>query len=115
MPVARNPNLRILPDMVPKLVRLTETFALPRATIVGILVWNDSVRPAKLAAVAAGPLSRVRCSCSMRPALLALARTGARRNRLSLNAYLEALIDRRLQDPGPLVVFPKPVRRQTKK
>lgn len=78
---------------------------LPLSTLVGLLARNDAIAPAPLAALAAERLSREVVSLHMRPAVLRLATRGARRCKLSRNAYIEALIAAHLADGGPLVIL----------
>lgn len=107
MPVRSDPNLRLLPDLATGIAQATERYCLPISTLVGILVHNDDVAPAALTALPQGKLSRVFVNCSLRPPLLQRATAGARREHLSRNAYLEALISSFLAIQGPLLVLPR--------
>lgn len=104
-----NPNLKLLPELATRLGASAAALDLTTAALVAILVRNDSIQPARLAALqpAAGEkLSRVVVACHMRTEISRLATRGARRCRLTRNAYLEALIDRHLAGDGRLFVLP---------
>lgn len=100
------PNLRIRPDLAAAVQRSGRELGIPLSTLVGYLVRNDAITPAGLAEVVAQPrLSRSLLACTLTAATGRLAARGARRCKLSRNAYLEALIAAHMADPGPLVVL----------
>lgn len=108
----RPPNLSLRLKLHPELARhvqpLASAYGLATATLVAILIWNDTLRPDYALAQVAGPvrLARVPFSCSLRATHRALAARRAREQKLSLNAYLEALIAAQLaRGRAPLVVF----------
>lgn len=100
----RNPNLRLLPSLAAKLRHRSAEYELPLSTLVAILVRNDELSPAELAAVPAEELSRIVVACSLGHTARRRAGRGARRCGLTRNAYLEALIAAFVADPGPLVI-----------
>ncbi|MBK8477467.1 MAG: hypothetical protein IPL39_14535 [Opitutaceae bacterium] len=100
------PNLRIRPDLAAAVQRSGRELGIPLSTLVGYLVRNDAITPAVLAEVLAqARLSRSLLACTLTASTGRLAARGARRCKLSRNAYLEALIAAHLADPGPLVVL----------
>lgn len=106
MPGTRSPNLTLLPSLAAGIRASAESLGLDLAVLVAILVRNDALDPAKLEQIESTPrLSRVPVSCSMRPPVLRMADRGAKRCRLSRNAYLEALIEAHLEAGGDLVVL----------
>ena len=102
-------RLKLRPDLVQDFPAYAQARGMGTSTLLGLLVWNDSVRPnpgltqiAGLARFARAPLS-----CSMRGHQRVLAARRARELSLSLNAYLESLIAAQLAQPrGPLLILP---------
>lgn len=108
MPAAaenRNPNLRLVPALVDGLRHRAAEYEIPLSQLVAILVRNDEISPAKLAAVPADTLSRIVIACSLGKTARRRAGRGARRCGLNRNAYLEALVAAHLAESGPLVVL----------
>ena len=99
------PNLKLLPELADGIVHSAQEHGLPLATLIGILVRNDSIAPVDLSVLDGGRLARVSLALHQRPALLRLVKSGAKRTGLSQNAYYEALIARHLSESGQLVVL----------
>lgn len=81
------------------------------STLLGILVWNDSIRPNQaLARVDSGRrLARAPLTCSLGRGKRPLASIRAREQNLSLNAYLEALAAELLARPASdAIIYLKP-------
>ena len=80
--------------------------------LLSILVRNDGLRPNRSLAPVAQErkLVRVPLPCSLRSAQMAIARRRARAQRMSVNAYLEALISAQLARPAAnlVILFAKP-------
>lgn len=101
-------NLKLLPELAAKFPRYASAFDLPPSTVLGILVWNDSINPDRtLEALAPSPrLNRIGIGCSLRAARRRVALQRSREQKLSLNAYLEALIASHLaRSRGALVIL----------
>lgn len=105
MPGTRSPNLTLLPELAAGLRERAPELGLDLAVLVAILVRNDAIAPAALAALPAGKMAREKVSCSMRTPILRLADRGARRCGLTRNAYLEALVAELLERDDPFVVL----------
>lgn len=110
-----NPNLRLLPTLAARFAASARALDLTIAAVVAILVRNDALAPAHLEAIRPGrgeKLSRVVVPCHMRATIRTHATRGARRNKLTRNAYLEALVAAHLAGDGRLVVLPDPALRR---
>ena len=95
-------------DLVESFPARAASLGLPTGALLAALVWNDHVRPDRtLIALEKTPkLARLPLSCSLRNPQRALAMRRAREQRLSLNAYLEALIAAQVARPrAPLVTL----------
>jgi hypothetical protein len=88
-------RLVLIPHLAAALPAQAARLGLTVSTLLAILAWNDHVRPAPvLPRPAAHPkLSRSAISCSLRQPIRRIAAASARSRRLSLNGYLEALVD----------------------
>lgn len=94
-------NLKMLPHLADALPNYAKAVGLTASGVLSVLVWNDSVRPNRT--LTALPrerrLKRASITCSLRTPQRKLARTRARTQRMSLNAYLEALLAIHLARP----------------
>jgi hypothetical protein len=101
-------SLRLLPEIAEAAPLRAAGYGLPFSSFAAVLVWNDTLRPARaLAALPrTGKIVRQPVSCSLRGPLLRFARRRAREQAMSVNAYLEAIIAAQLALPrGPLVIL----------
>lgn len=108
---AARPNvplkLKLLPHLARDLRPAASALGQTTSGLVAILVWNDHMQPDRTltALPRSRTLVRVAMPCSLRRTHAGLARRRARAQRLSLNAYLEALIAARLESNQPSLLI----------
>lgn len=88
-------SLKLRPDLAARAQPAARRLGLTFSALVSILAWNDHLRPdPSLQRILDNPrLSRVGISCTLRPPIRRQAQASARSRNLSLNAYLEALVE----------------------
>ena len=102
-------KLAVRPDLQAGARPGAERVGMTVSGLVGVLVWNDHLRPNYDLAALPNPekVTRVDLTISLRRPLREFAEQGARSRRMSLNAYLEALLAAHLDKPaGALIIFP---------
>jgi len=101
-------NLKVLPAIAGSFPQRAAGLGMTAAGLVAALVWNDQVKPNRKLRALDAPARLVRepIGVSLRGPLRQLAEQRAREQQLSLNAYLEALMQAQLQRPAaPLVIL----------
>lgn len=87
-------NPKVLPDLAEEFRARAMKLGLGPSALLAVLIWNDSARPNRSLSLIepSQKLARIPLKCSIRATHLMLARNRARSRRMTLNAYLEALI-----------------------
>lgn len=107
--LARDTPLQLLPAIAHGAELRAGRLGLPMSGYVAILVWNQAHAPVPVERTPdSRELARVRVGCYFRREIAPLARSGAKSAKLSVNAYVEALIARDLREPdAPLLIYPE--------
>lgn len=102
VPAANYPiKLAVLPSIATDAGARAERVGLTVSGLLGALVWNDSLAPNPRLQPLPSPAKRTRepVTCSLRRDLRPLAERRALQLDMSLNAYLEALLEVDLRNP----------------
>jgi len=94
-------KLAVLPSIAAEVGPRAERVGLTVSGLLGALVWNDALAPNPRLQPLPGPAKRTRepVTCSLRRDLRPLAERRTLQLDMSLNAYLEALLEMDLRNP----------------